>query len=282
MTRALDREALERARFIARTTGLDDRHARAVALAEQGYADHAIARALDVAPSTATAWLDDVADRFGAEAVHPTPAEDRGALIPDHSGDPPSPDATRRVIVEADADPAGAHVERFYRTWTDDGTVYRQPKVAVRLREFDERTNRRLGALDWDTHHVTWNDEYEFGAYPTDETGAWTADATTDAAIALREAGVPLPPLDELALVATTWPWRTADGRDCCVCEHGRVASERDLDAYPAVGRHGIVVAVRESPVVTHLCLACRRPLVHRRDDDQPDDLADDLAGVMA
>jgi hypothetical protein len=76
----LDREAVERARYLARTTDLDRDHARAVALAERGYSDHGIAGALDVTPSTATGWLETVAARYGAEAVYPKVADDRGDL----------------------------------------------------------------------------------------------------------------------------------------------------------------------------------------------------------
>jgi len=286
MTDGLDREAVERARFIARTTGLEDRHARAVALAEQGCSDHGIAGALGVTPGTVTAWLETVADRFGAEAVHPTPAEDRGALTPDHTDDPPAvavDDGTPRVVVEPEADPAGAHLERYYRTWTDEGTLRRQQKLAVRRTPYDERTSDRLGALDWDEHHATWNDDYPFRSAATDEAGAWTADATQETVAAVREAGVPVPPLDELALVARTWPWRHADGRTCPVCRDDRVASEADLDAFPAVDRLAVVETARASPVVTHVCLGCRRPLVHDTDDEDADhDLADGLAEVMA
>jgi hypothetical protein len=286
MTDGLDREAVERARFIARTTGLEDRHARAVALAEQGYSDHGIADVLDVTPGTATKWLDDVADRFGTEAVHPTPADERGALTPDHTDDPPGVavvDATRRVVVEAEAEPAGAHLERYYRTWIDDYTVHRQQKVAVRPTAYDERTSDRLGALDWDEHHATWTDDYEFASEPTDEGGAWTADATQETVAAVREAGVPVPPLDQLALVVQTWPWRPDDGRTCPVCGADQVASEADLTAYPSVDRLAVVETVRASPAVTHVCLGCRRPLVHDTDDEDADhDLADGLAEVMA
>lgn len=283
----LDREAVKRARFIARTTGLEDRHARAVALAEQGYSDHGIAGILDVTPGTVTAWLDDVADHYGAEAVHPTPADERGALTPDHTDDPPAvavDDGTPRVVVEAEADPAGARLERYARTWTDDeGTVHRQQKLAVRRTPYDERTNRRLGALDWDTHHATWNDDYPFRSASTDEAGAWTVDATQETVAAVRDAGVPVPPLDRLALIARTWPWRPDDGRTCPVCDADQVASEADLDAFPTVDRLAVVETVRASLVVTHVCLGCRRPLVETVDDDDGDhDLADDLAEVMA
>jgi hypothetical protein len=75
-----DRRAAERARYLDRTTDLDRDHARAVALAERGYSDHGIASVLDVTPGTVTGWLDDVAARYGAEAVYPKVADDRGDL----------------------------------------------------------------------------------------------------------------------------------------------------------------------------------------------------------
>jgi hypothetical protein len=75
-----DRAAVERARYLDRTTGLGRSHALAVAYAELGYSDAALARRVGVTPGTATAWLDDAADRYGAEAVYPTPADERGDL----------------------------------------------------------------------------------------------------------------------------------------------------------------------------------------------------------
>jgi hypothetical protein len=75
-----DRAAVERARYLDRTTGLGRSHALAVAYAELGYSDAALARRVGVTPGTATAWLDDAADRYGASAVHPKCADERGDL----------------------------------------------------------------------------------------------------------------------------------------------------------------------------------------------------------
>jgi hypothetical protein len=77
-----DRAATERARYLDRTTSLDRDHAEAVAYAELGYSDAGIAKRMPVTEATVTAWLDAVADRYGAEAVYPTPVDERGDLTP--------------------------------------------------------------------------------------------------------------------------------------------------------------------------------------------------------
>jgi len=274
-----DRAAVERARYLDRTTDLDRDHARAVALAELGYSDAGVARRLGVAEATATKWLDDVADRYGASAVHPKCADERDDLRPTNT-DAPAPDwgaDRRRVVLDADADPAGAHLERYYRTWIDEGTVRRQEKVAVRLVEYDARAADRLGALDWDAHHVTWTDDYPL---VDGDPGAWTADADADTALALRRAGVPLPPPGDLRLVAEVWPWRPSDGRECPVCHAERICSARDLDAYPDADESTALALVRRSDRLTHVCLACRR-LFEAEAEAEADETVDTLAGAM-
>jgi len=278
-----DRAATERARYLDRTTSLDRDRAEAVAYAELGFSDAGIANRITVTEGTVTAWLDEVADRFGVEAVHATPADDRGDLSPTATSDPPTPDwnADRRtVIVDGDANPAGAHVERYFRTWVQNGRVHRQAKVAVRLVEFAQDVSDRLGRLDWDDHHATWNDDYTFVTGADGEPGAWTADADPTTAAAMRRAGVPLPPLDDLATVAEVWPRYSSAGRECPVCHADAVCSRRDLDAFHSLGTAGSLVARGAS---SHVCLSCRRFLDEVDDGDGDDDGDDNiLAEVMA
>jgi hypothetical protein len=77
-----DRAAEERARYLDRTTDLKRRKCLAVAYAELGYSDAGIAGAIDSTKATVTKYLDEVADRYGAEAVYPKMPDDRGDLVP--------------------------------------------------------------------------------------------------------------------------------------------------------------------------------------------------------
>lgn len=76
----VDRAATERARYLTRTTALDDRPAKAVALSEMGFSDAGIAKRIDATEATVTDYLDAVVERYGIGATFPQAPEQRGEL----------------------------------------------------------------------------------------------------------------------------------------------------------------------------------------------------------
>lgn len=76
----VDRAATERGRYLARTTALDDRPAKAVALSEMGFSDAGIARRIDATEATVTGYLDAVIERYGIGATFPKTPAQRGEL----------------------------------------------------------------------------------------------------------------------------------------------------------------------------------------------------------
>jgi len=271
-----DRGAEERARYLARTTDLEQKHALAVAYAERGFSESGIADVMDSTTGTVGKYLDMVAETYGPEAVHPTPADDRGDLVPvdDQPSTRPADGvrAGRMVVVESDADgtltdraPGPNVVERYFRTWTQRGQVHRDEKVALRQGEFDEQVNDRLNNLPWDDHHAKYDPDYGFVAdHRADDAGAWTFDADPATLAAVENAGAYLPDLDDVPVVAETHTVRvdSTQSGTCPVChDGGNLISRRGTDAYPSLRGPAVDVLEADGPV-THLCLSCRRLFV--------------------
>lgn len=258
--KGVEREAAERAEFLARTADLGDREAEAVAYREMGYTASGIADLMGSTVGTVRNYLDTVADQYGVTAVQPTPEGDRGRLSePEVRVDMDAP--TGRCVVVAGND---THVdaERYYRTWEREGRVQRDRKLAVRFPDFDDQRNDRLGAMEWDEHHVRYDDDYQFGRRDVVETGAWTLDATREAVQALRERSVSVPDLGAHPVVGEVHAYRVDEhGRTCPCCDSDSVCSSRDLDAFAEWST--AMELCRQSEVVTHVCSYCRRLLVN-------------------
>jgi hypothetical protein len=276
MSDADNRGPEKRARYLARTTDLEQKHGLAVAYAERGFSESGIAEVMDTTAGTVRNYLDMVAETYGPEAVHPTPADDRGDLVAldDQPTTRPADGvrAGRMVVVESDTggpltDRApGPHVaERYFRTWTQRGRVHREEKVAFRQAEFDGQVNDRLNKLPWDDHHAKYDPDYGFVAdHRADGAGAWTFDADPATLAAVENAGAYLPDLDDVPVVAETQTVRADDARagTCPAChDGGNLISRRGTDAYPSLRGPAVDVLEADGPV-THLCLDCRRLFV--------------------
>lgn len=280
-----ERQAAERAKFLSRTADISDREALAVAYREMGYSDAGIAECIDSTRGTVRNYLDAVADEYGVTAVQPTPEDERGRLSePETRVDMDTPTG-RCVVLNGDADAAA---ERYYRTWTRDGRVNRGEKLALRFKEYSERRNGRLNSMDWDEHHIGYDDTYTFARAGVTGEGAWTCDADRATRRALRDRDISIPLGDSLPLVATVHAYRFDEHRRTCpVCEADSVCSARDLDAFPRAEWGDAMEVCRESDVVTHLCTSCRRMLVNvvefvdDGDDDGSGDVEDALLEAM-
>jgi DNA-binding CsgD family transcriptional regulator len=258
--KSVDREAAERAEFLARTADLGEREAEAVAYREMGYTTSGVADLMGSTVGTVRNYLDTVAEQYGVTAAQPTPEGDRGRLSePEVRVDMDAP--TGRCVVVAGKD---THVdaERYYRTWERDGRVQRDPKLAVRFPGFDDERNDRLGAMEWDEYHVRYDEDYQFGRRDVIETGAWTLDASRETIQALRERSVSVPKLGAHPVVDEVHAYRVdKDGRTCPCCDSDSVCSSRDLDAF--VEWSTAMELCRQSDVVTHVCSYCRRLLAN-------------------
>jgi len=107
-------------------------------------------------------------------------------------------------------------IERYFRTWTRDGRRHLDAKLALAWDEYDDQRSGRLSSLEWDDHHATWDDEYQFET--TDrEPGAWTVDDTPATRGALRERGIDIP--EEIPTVLEVDRKRRAEvDRECPEC----------------------------------------------------------------
>jgi hypothetical protein len=260
-----DRGAEKRARYLARTTDLEHKHALAVAYAERGFSESGIADLMDSTTGTVGNYLDMVAETYGAEAVHPTPADDRGDLVPldDQPATRPAANVEHGRVVAVDGTAETPHIaELFFRTWWRKGTIQRDPKVALQPAEYDEEVNDRLSGLSWDDHHATYDTDYTFlSSRRADGPGAWTVDADPATLAAVQNAGAYLPDPDDLPVVAETHTVRLESTRagTCPECpDGGNLISRRGTDAYPSLRGPAADVLEADGPV-THLCLACRR-----------------------
>lgn len=256
-----DREVVERARYLDRTTDLDRRKCVVLAHSELGYSEAGIAKAVDSTPGTVSNYLDEIEERYGREAVFAKPADERGELVPveDQPLRRPAdePEAGRQVVVEGEA--TGPHaIERYFRTWRRDGRIQRDGKVAIQPANYDEQRSNALGALEWEDHHARWDDEYEF-ASARDTVGAWTFDADGETLVAVRDL-LHVPELGELPVVASVrrrvCPQMTRSSQ-CESCGAATVHSERELSVYPELSGPAVRL-VESSDVVTHLCVRCR------------------------
>ena len=70
------RYADKRAEYLVRVTDLRKPVARGLAYRELGYTHSGIAKHCDVAEGTVSAWMADVADRFGERALETRPQSD--------------------------------------------------------------------------------------------------------------------------------------------------------------------------------------------------------------
>jgi DNA-binding CsgD family transcriptional regulator len=75
-----ERAAVERGRYLARTTDLTEREAETVAWAELGYSASGITKCIDSTESTVKSRLDRVVAQYGPSAVFGKPESDRGDL----------------------------------------------------------------------------------------------------------------------------------------------------------------------------------------------------------
>lgn len=155
------------------------------------------------------------------------------------------------------------YAERYFRTWERDGRRQLDGKLALAFDDYDERRSSRLGALDWDEHHATYDPDYEFSTVDItrDETGAWTVDDDTKTIAALRERDIEVPNMDTVPLALDVNQRRMAEvDRTCPACHHDRLCSKRDVEgAYPPAERGTAMQAFLDSEQGTHMCVHCRR-----------------------
>jgi len=109
-----DRQAVERARYLSRTTDLRRRVCETIAYAERGYSSAGIAKKIDATEGTVSNYLDRAVAHLGPEAVYPRAEADRGELNAVARGEVTEwPAHYRDVFAEAAADhpdvaPSGA------------------------------------------------------------------------------------------------------------------------------------------------------------------------------
>jgi hypothetical protein len=258
------RDAEKRAQYITRTTDLDYRKALALAYSEQGCSERGIADNIDSTKATVSNYLDEISDRYGSEVVLAVDVGEKDdlTLVKDKPTKQPVEDLNARRKVVLKGEYSGPHtVERYFRSWTRDGRIIRDEKVALSLQDYDdEHTHEHLSDLEWDSHHCKYDPEYEFVSADVDP-GAWTFDTDT-ATLGVVRAAVDVPPLDTISLVAETMPKREdADPYTCTnpACSAHRAHSSRDLDAYPRISGPAIEITQEtDFETVSYVCLECR------------------------
>jgi hypothetical protein len=261
MSESAERRAEKRAQYLTATTELEYRKAHALAYCEQGCNERSIAQAIGSTKTTVANYLDEIAAQYGPDTVVSVGVDEKADLVP--VADQPSQGPTETVLagrkVVIDGASNGPHTaERYYRTWVRDGRIHRDAKVALSLHyAADGETRERLGNLEWDAHHCTYNPEYEFVSAGDD--GAWTFDADRTTVSAVRDIAH-VPPVETLPLVAETLPRREDADPFACVnpdCSSNRAHADKDLQAYPELSGPAIDI-VAHSDVASHVCLDCR------------------------
>jgi hypothetical protein len=284
MAESADRRAEKRAQYIARTTELEHRKALALAHCEQGGCERGIADAIGSSKGTVASYLDEIAEKYGSDAILSVGVPEKKDLTPvreQPTKQPTEPlEPCRRVVLNNGTQ--GPHaVERYYRTWMQDSRIRRDGKIALSLASYDEQVVERLKSLEWEEHHCTYNSDYQFIAN-TQSPGAWTFDNSTETRAAVIESGVYIP--DNLPVVARVVPRREDANPSVCpntMCEADRAHADKDLSAYPRLSGPGVEI-VAKSDVVTHICLSCRSlivpiPVEVVEDDADEQDARDDI-----
>jgi len=254
------RRAEKRAQYLTATTELEYRKAHALAFCEQGCNERSIAKEIGSTKGTVSNYLDEIVERYGPETVVSVGVDEKKDLTPVEDQPTKGPlktvESGRKVVLKGES--RGPHtVERYFRTWTRDGRIHRDAKVALSLHgDSDEQTRDRLGNLDWDAHHATYNPEYEFVSAVED--GCWTFDTDRTTLARVRDI-VHVPPLDTMPLVATTLPRREDLDPFACInpdCSTNEAHSDKDLLAYPRLSGPAIEIT-KTSDAVSHVCLDC-------------------------
>jgi hypothetical protein len=254
------REAKRRARYLDGTTELNYRKALALAYSEQGCSFSGIAQEIGSTKSTVKSYIDEIAERYGSDTVVRVDVETTADLVPVEEQPTEGPlkraEAGRQVVIPGEC-PGPHTVERYFRTWMQEGRVHRDGKIALALRTRDEQAQNRLSDLEWDEHHCTYDPDYEFES--ATEQGAWTFDNNPETIRSVREVAH-VPPVETIPVVAETIPRRDDLDLAACSnpeCDQKRTHSGRDLDAYPRLDGPGVEIT-QESEVVSSMCLACR------------------------
>jgi len=264
MAESADRRAEKRAQYIARTTELEHRKALALAHCEQGGCERGIADAIGSSKGTVASYLDEIAEKYGSDAILSVGVPEKKDLTPvreQPSKGPIEVREERRRVVLNDGTQGPHAIEKYYRTWTNNGQICRDGKIALSLATHDEQVTERLESLSWEQHHCTYNPDYQFVAH-TESDGAWTFDDSTETRAAVSEAGVCIP--DNLPVVAHTVPRREDTDPFVCPnssCDVHQAHADKDLSAYPRLDGPGIEITA-ESDVVTHICLNCRTLII--------------------
>jgi hypothetical protein len=258
------RDAEKRAQYVARTTDLDHRKALALAYSEQGCSERAIADNIDSTKGTVSSYLDEIGERYGPETVVATGVAEKDDLVPVEDQPTKGPletvESGRKVVLAGES--RGPHtVERYFRTWTRDGRIHRDAKLALSLHDQgDEDTRNRLSNLEWDAHHCTYDPDYTFVS-AVESRGCWTFDTDITTLETVRDI-VTVPPLDTMPLVATTLPRREdLDPFECINpdCSVNEAHSGKDLRAYPSLSGPAIeITETTDFETVSHVCLNCR------------------------
>jgi predicted transcriptional regulator len=255
------RRAEKRAQYLTATTELEYRKAHALAFCEQGCNERSIAKEIGSTKGTVSNYLDEIVERYGPETVVSVGVDEKKDLTPVEDQPTKGPlktvESGRKVVLKGES--RGPHtVERYFRTWMQDGRICRDAKVALSLHHaVDEDVRDRLGNLDWDAHHATYDPEYEFVSAV--ERGCWTFDTDRTTLASVRDI-VHVPPLDTMPLVATTLPRREDLDPFACTnpdCSTNEAHSDKDLLAYPQLSGPAIEIT-KTSDAVSRVCLDCR------------------------
>lgn len=254
------RKAERRAHYLDGTTELDYRKALALAYSEQGCSFSGIAQVIGSTKSTVKSYIDEIADRYGSDAVVRVGVDIKTDLVPVEEQPTEGPlervEEGRQVVIAGEC-PGPHTVERYFRTWTQDGRIHRSEKIALSLRTYDEKAQTRLSDLEWEDHHCTYDPHYEFES--ATEQGGWTFDNDTKTIHKVREVAH-VPPVETIPVVAETIPRREDVDLFLCAnpeCDSKRAHSARDLEAYPRLDGPGVEIT-QESETVSYMCLACR------------------------
>lgn len=146
-------------------------------------------------------------------------------------------------------------IERFYESYDrSDGTTAWYESLAIAWAEYDDQLSGRLSAMDWDDHHIKWDDAHELS---TGETGAWTCDTDPETLAALRDRGIPIPESRrEIPINADVQPVPAVE-RECRLCRTEALLSVREIARVYPTPTTPMRIALHDSTEATHVCEAC-------------------------
>jgi hypothetical protein len=139
---------------------------------------------------------------------------------------------------------------------------YGRARLAVVFDDYDKSRGEQINALDWDSHHQSRDDDYEWRDGQT-RVGTWTVDHSDDAIRSLRGASGKRVPTDPPWNVDVYHTSAGANPRECESCREEAVLGAKGLRATNM--HNSAAFAVVSDGPAEQVCTSCYQFYAYQR-----------------